>query len=505
MGFRIAKCCNCFSKIIVDDLAERTICENCNKEFDTRAGLDVFLNLDNPNSEKASDYKTSIGCTQTREQLFESSTCVKDSFIVSNNMLIKCDLDKEIIEIPDEVSSISDSAFSNCKSLLTVIMPDTIEHIGNRAFFGCRNLKKVRFSKSLKHIGESAFEDCSSIEQIAIPNHTQEISENAFRRCVSLKKVFLGKALIKIAKTAFVDSPVTELHLSSDLNTYAFKSMSSLTSVVIGECAKKINKYMFSGAENLKSVVIGDSVELIDSFAFSKCRNLETVQFGTNIKIIANSAFSNCVNLKKIDLPSKLEYIESAAFSHCESITELVLPGSLYECGDAAFEHCTDLNKLTVSRGVKKICNDVFSGCINLKTVSIFGADTIIYDSSFSTCRITCVPDCPPQLRRLFNFAKFIDKSVSPKDIEKSYENILDIYSFDLCREILEAYAFDSRIYLRFKSKYDAQRAAFELIESSKLFDIPFFAHLQDNTILQTDYPATGYPDSDTLIVIYKF
>ncbi len=505
MGFKIAKCCNCFSRVIVDDLSEHTICENCNKEFDTKTGLNIFLNLGTSSSKDALDNNPQITPEQTRKHSSESTVCDTDTFTVSSNVPVKCDLGKEVIEIPDGTKCINDSAFSNCTSVISVIMPDTIEHIGNYAFYGCHNLKEIRFSESLKTIGESAFEGCESVEQVIIPDSTQEISEKAFRSCISLKKAVLGKSLNTIAKTAFTDSPITELHLNSDVNTYAFKGMSSLTNIVIGECVKNINKYMFSGAKQLKSVVISNSVELIDNFAFSRCHNLETVTFGTNIKAIASNAFSHCTNLTKVDLPLKLEHIGSAAFSYCESISELTLPGSLYECGDTAFAHCTKLNKLTVSHGVRKICNDAFHGCINLKTVSIFDPATVIDDTTFSTCKITCVPVCPANLRKLFNFAKFIDKSVSPQNVEKSYETVLDVYSFDLCREILEAHAFDSRIYLRFKNKYDAQRAAFELIECNKLFDIPFFAHLNNEVILQTDYPAIGYPDSDTLIVIYKF
>lgn len=504
MGFRIAKCCNCFNRIIVDDTSERTVCDVCNKEFDTQSGLDIFGNLDHSSSVKIIDTKSTTHHRRMFKEPFELTTCGNGSFVVSNNTLIKCNTDKDVVEIPYGIRSIGNSAFKNCFFMKTVLMPCTVEHIDDYAFYGCCNLKDVSFSESLNYIGESAFEGCKSIEQIILPDCTREISDNAFRGCSSLKKLVLGKGLNKLSKTAFVDSSVTELFLASDLNTYAFKDMQFLTSVVIGERVKKINKYMFSGSDKLKSVVFGNSVELIDSFAFSKCRELETVKFGMNLTRIANNAFAQCVKLKNFDLPPTLENIDSAAFSHCESITEMVLPESLHNCGQAAFEYCINLSNLTVSRGVKKICEDAFKGCTNLDTVSIFDANTIIDDSSFSTCKVTNVPACPPNLRKLFNFAKFIDKSADSKDIEKSYKNILDVYSFDLCREVLEAQVYESRIYLRFKNEYDVKRAAFELIESSKIFDIPFFAHLKKSVVIQIDYPAVEYPESNTLIVIYK-
>ena len=49
--------------------------------------------------------------------------------------------------IPESVTSISDYAFQNCKSITAVTISKNVTYIGNHAFYGCENLSKVTFKK----------------------------------------------------------------------------------------------------------------------------------------------------------------------------------------------------------------------------------------------------------------------------------------------------------------------------------------------------------------------
>lgn len=88
------------------------------------------------------------------------------------------------IQIPS-VKRIGNSAFSDCKNLLSVTL--SAETIGKGAFFKCTNLKEVKLNDGLKEIEESAFYECENLEEIIIPITVHTIEERAFCWCLKLK------------------------------------------------------------------------------------------------------------------------------------------------------------------------------------------------------------------------------------------------------------------------------------------------------------------------------
>ena len=76
-------------------------------------------------------------------------------------------------EIPSEynglpVTSIGESAFSNCSGLTSITIPDSVTNIGTWAFYNCSGLTSITIPDSVTNIGMWAFDCCSSLTSVTI-------------------------------------------------------------------------------------------------------------------------------------------------------------------------------------------------------------------------------------------------------------------------------------------------------------------------------------------------
>lgn len=112
----------------------------------------------------------------------------KDNFIIDDGVLIKYTGNDTIVSIPEDVTLIERSAFSECENLKTIKIPNTITRIDDSAFSCCRSLKEVILPDSIEHIGHGAFYNCESLKEITIVG-IGTISSTAFKGCKSLEEV----------------------------------------------------------------------------------------------------------------------------------------------------------------------------------------------------------------------------------------------------------------------------------------------------------------------------
>ena len=119
--------------------------------------------------------------------------------------LIKYPIGKEekSYTVPNSVTKIEDSAFSECSSLESITIPDTVTEIGIMAFFGCSRLKSITIPGSIKKISVLAFTLCSSLESITILDGVAVIGYSAFSECFSLESITLPDTVTLVGKEAF--------------------------------------------------------------------------------------------------------------------------------------------------------------------------------------------------------------------------------------------------------------------------------------------------------------
>jgi hypothetical protein len=101
---------------------------------------------------------------------------------------VNVSIKKVIIE--EGITSISEEAFLNDRSLTEVQFPSTVKLIGSKAFQGCTRLADVQIPEGVELIDSYAFYGCKSIVKLGLPKSLQMISHQAFQDCDNLAYIY---------------------------------------------------------------------------------------------------------------------------------------------------------------------------------------------------------------------------------------------------------------------------------------------------------------------------
>ena len=101
------------------------------------------------------------------------------------------------------MTSIGNSAFSDCTSLPSIEIPESVTSIGNHAFYRCSGLTSIEIPNSVTSIGEGICMYCSGLRSVSIGNSVTSIGTKVFYQCSSLRSVSLGNSVTSIGEDAF--------------------------------------------------------------------------------------------------------------------------------------------------------------------------------------------------------------------------------------------------------------------------------------------------------------
>lgn len=106
------------------------------------------------------------------------------------------------VYLPNSLTKICNSAFSNCEELKTVHLPQNLEQIGHGAFSHCKKLENISIPLTVVKMGNACFCDCA-LKEITLPNSLAEIPQEAFKNCKELSKVDIPSSIKTIYNSAF--------------------------------------------------------------------------------------------------------------------------------------------------------------------------------------------------------------------------------------------------------------------------------------------------------------
>ena len=191
--------------------------------------------------------------------------------------------DKEItsIEIPSNVTTLSNYVFQGCSGLTSLTLPAGITEIGDGAFGGCRGLTSLNLPAGITKIGDYAFGSCSGLTSLTLPAGITEIGKGAFDYCSGLTSLNLPAGITKIGDGAF-------------------RMCSGLTSLNLPAGITKIGSYAFDYCSGLTSLNLPAGITEIGKGAFSYCRGLTSLNLPAGITKIGDGAFRGCSGLTSI-------------------------------------------------------------------------------------------------------------------------------------------------------------------------------------------------------------
>ena len=317
------------------------------------------------------------------------------------------DLTLKEVTISPRCKYILNGAFENASLLEKVTIPSSIKRIDDSAFKECRSLVSVEFenNSSLLKLGNEAFMNCTEVKSIEIPTNVQSIGKASFKGCVKLESIslpFVGGSQEENTYFGYIFSNSYQSSSYSDvpsslkivrlldgckvIDSYAFERCTNIESLILPNTLETIKEYAFMYCNDLRTLVIPDSVQEIEMCAltYSNIENL-TIPFigGSRDKnqylayiygqqLYIDSIYNYCTyGLKNLTLSESIKDIPEYAFYELTDLESIVLPKSLETIGDYAFYNCYGLTSLNLGNKLLSIGFCSFARCDGLQEIVI--------------------------------------------------------------------------------------------------------------------------------------
>ena len=285
--------------------------------------------------------------------------------------------------------------------IVKVIIEDGVTSIGNSSFDGCSSLMDISISNSVKKIEYEAFHGCISLTSIAIPASVIEIESGAFNGCSELKSVHISDVAawcnIKFsygwAMNNLYSNPLYYAH-------HLYLDGEEIKELVIPDGVTAISDFAFLDCDGLTSVTIPNSVVSLGNASFCWCSGITSISIGSGITSFGEKTFQGCLNMVTATITEGVTTIGKEAFISCSSLISINIPNSVTSIGEKSFYGCEKLKNVFLPDNITMIRNETFSGCKSLNSITIPAKVEYVYQRAFENCgleEVKVFADTPPQ------------------------------------------------------------------------------------------------------------
>ena len=342
------------------------------------------------------------------------------------------------IVIPEQVTTIKNYAFYNCKTMGSIYIPKDVKSIGEKALYNCAGhliidanqpdydyarspfhnsqFKKVTFGDNIEIVGANFMTDCLKLKEVVLGKNLKSLSGSAFFRSEYITTVeiksdlkveynpfyacpdlisFVGNNTTEDSRCwivdgvlmAFARKGITEYTVPDyvkEIGNYAFRS-SRLQKVTLPEGLTRIGISAFGGSY-LESITIPSSVTEIGDSAFNATSKLVSVVIPDSVTNLGKGVFYEATSLVSAVIGKGITTIPSQTFYKCGALARVTLSEGITELGSRAFFQCTNLSRITLPQSLTNIGSEAFYGCAALKTANIPQSVSTIGERAFSGC-----------------------------------------------------------------------------------------------------------------------
>ena len=366
-------------------------------------GLTSLTSIDIPNNVTSIGEDAFSGCNSLTEIVWNAIDCNSAPFYNIRSQITS-------FTFGDEVKNIPDNLCKEMNNLTSITIPNSVITIGTYTFYNCAGIRNLQMSNKVESIGAHCFEDCRRINYISLPATLTHIGTDAFKNTPFLTSAGEWDNGILYINSVIIQTNPIELPENP----------------TIKEGTTAIYQGAFKNCRKMKSISIPESITELPDSTFYNCTSLHTIDIPNGLTSIGQYAFNGCSSLTSIEIPNSVTIIGKNAFKGCSSLTSVTIPNSVTSIGKEAFSNCWSLTSVTIGNSVTRIGYGAFGGCSSLTSISIPKDVTYIGDYTFYDCnRLNDVT---------WNVRTYVDFSSSKSPFYNNLSNSLD--KFDLRSQI---------------------------------------------------------------------
>lgn len=340
-----------------------------------------------------------------------------------------------VITIPNHITSIGASAFTDCTATTAINISDSVSTIGECAFSGCTGLTELHIGSGITSIAGNAFYkqytnaphtnivvEALTPPSIVFSNNERDVWKNStmYVHCSvfddywdaykthgsypgilnTIEDECTGKNL-----TRWVESGTTCVgydkynqvaqEVSNDFGqTWSGNGVTSATTLIetgstdcgyIPPVFKLLvtysdSTYTAEPCDSLSAVTSADTRPLLYSYTGT------SVEIGDCVTSLSNYSFYDITGLTSVTMSDSVTNIGKGAFSNCSGLTTCNIGSGLTSIGEQAFISCTGLTSISIPDSVTSIDKQAFNACWSLSSATIGDGAVSIGENAFIHC-----------------------------------------------------------------------------------------------------------------------